>query len=140
MLFVAPLSGARLSHSLSSYKVFLFCHVLLTLGRFYSTIYDDFQWIVAVFISASMLVDIARQTQTSQQRRIDLDKAHKKANSVASMTVHNLLSTFSDASVVVDSEMKLIEPCSEMISLTGISAPAGKNFFEFVFPAERESL
>mmetsp|Transcript_130406 Transcript_130406/g.254057 ORF Transcript_130406/g.254057 Transcript_130406/m.254057 type:complete len:421 (+) Transcript_130406:69-1331(+) len=125
-LWFLPLSAAKETTTYGSFKVYLVCHTILVLARFWGNWEVGPPWVFGTVIVARMLLDLVHSKHSGYKSCEELAHAHAKLKQMAEVTTRKIFERFCDATALLNTDLCIAEAAPGLATLLGISAPSIK--------------
>lgn len=133
-LWFLPLSAAKESNQLGSFRVYLALHNILVLFRFMGDLQGGAPWVFGTLVVDRMLLDLVGNQQECTCLREQVGLAHAELERLAEITTKQLFRRFCDATATLTSELHIAESTPQLAAMLGLqdSSMKGRDFSALV--------
>mmetsp|Transcript_45985 Transcript_45985/g.132611 ORF Transcript_45985/g.132611 Transcript_45985/m.132611 type:complete len:430 (+) Transcript_45985:53-1342(+) len=133
-LWFLPLSAAKESMTVDSFKIYLVFHNLLVLQRFWHNMGECAAWVFGTLVVDRMLLDLSHARHEGDRMREELARANIEIEQLAEETTKRLFQRFCDATATLNAEMQITEPAPQLAAMLGISEAnmKGRSFMSLI--------
>jgi len=141
-MWFLPLSAAKETTTLGSFRIYLMCHTILVLIRFWGNWVHGPSWVFGTIIVATMLLDLVHSKHSGYKSREELARVNVKLKHMAEVTTKKLFERFCDATALLNTDLCICEPAPRLAALLGISVPStnGRLFSTLVDSEDLETF
>jgi len=120
-MLMYPLSSAKVSNNLTSFRIYLFFHNVLVVLRFSYNLQEGLPWMITTALMDWMLHDWAVLRSAQRRAFEELALTHVDLEHSAQVTTKSLFCRFCDATVTLDADLTIVEPAPQLAALLGLN-------------------
>mmetsp|Transcript_107505 Transcript_107505/g.342757 ORF Transcript_107505/g.342757 Transcript_107505/m.342757 type:complete len:422 (-) Transcript_107505:146-1411(-) len=138
-MLVYPLSSAKVSNNVTSFRIYLFFHNVLVVLRFSYNLQEGLPWMITTVLMDWMLHDWAVLRSAQRRAFEELAFTHIDLEHSAEVTTKSLFCRFCDATVTLDADLAIAEPAPQLAALLGLNnCLQGRTFSSLIDASDLE--